>query len=77
MSGGKTKLRIRMQNTTERNPTVEQRVDSLPAHFGALTAATENRSPHPAQPMHRGSQPLHVARHSVILVVAYPSANLI
>jgi len=45
MCGGKTSLRVRMQNPRERNPAFQQRCQSLPVHLGALTATIENRSP--------------------------------
>ena len=38
MSGGKTGIRIRMQNTGLRNPPVQERGETIPSHLGALTA---------------------------------------
>src|SRR5229473_5774534 len=38
MSGGKAGIRIRMQNAGLRNPPVQERGETIPAHLGALTA---------------------------------------
>ena len=48
MSGGKAGIRIRMQNTGLRNPPVQERDETIPAHLSALTATDQNAPPQSA-----------------------------
>src|SRR5262249_57380984 len=38
MHGGETRIGIRMQNTGLRNPSVQERMETIPSHSCALTA---------------------------------------
>ena len=48
MCGVKAFHRIRMQNTRERNPSVEERFEPLPTHVAALTAMDQHVPPQSA-----------------------------
>src|ERR1035441_1864632 len=43
--------RIRMQDASKGNPSVEKRVEPLPTHMAALTASDQYHPPQPAKPM--------------------------
>ena len=58
-----------MQDTRGRNPSVEERIESLPTHIAALTAMDQNCPPQSAKPMPKDLQLRHVARNGVITVV--------
>ena len=67
MSGGKAIHRIRVQNVGYRNPAVQNRVKPIPRCPAALTAADENETPQPSQPMHEDPKMIKIARDSMIL----------
>ena len=70
MRGGEANLRIRVQNSWERNPAFQQRIQPLPRLLTALAAPTQNGSPQPAQSMPEGAKLTQVAGNSMVLVVA-------
>ena len=45
MPGGKARLRVRVQNSWKRSPTLQQRIQSLPGLLATLTATIQNTSP--------------------------------
>ena len=70
MRGGETNVRIRVQNSWERNPAFEQRCQPVPGLLTALAAPTQNSSPQPAQSMPEGAELTQIAGNSMVLVVA-------
>ena len=70
MCGDKACIRIRMQDTRGRNPSVEERIEPLPTHIAALTATDQYHPPQPAKPMPKDLQLRHVTRNRVISVIA-------
>jgi hypothetical protein len=48
MQSGEASHRIRMQNAGSRNPTAEERIESIPSYLSALTATHQHGAPQPA-----------------------------
>ena len=81
MNGVEALIGIRMQNTRLRNPPVQQWVETIPPHLGALTATNQDASPQPANAPPEDAQLTRVAGHSMVLVITLhnlpkPSAHL-
>ena len=70
MRGGEANLRIRVQNSWERNPAFQQRKQPLPGLLTALATPTQNGSPQPAQSMPKNAKLTQVSGDSMVLVVA-------
>ena len=58
-----------MQNSRERNPSLQQRIEPLPRPFASLTATVQDSSPQPTQAMPKGTELISIARNSMVLVV--------
>ena len=69
MRGGETNVRIRVQNSWERNPAFQQRRQPLPWLLTALAAPTQNGSLQPAQSMPEGAKLTQISGNSMVLVV--------
>jgi hypothetical protein len=69
MSNGEALLMVRVQHPWDGNPAIKKRSVPLPRHLPALTATSQNGPPHAPQTMHEYSQPIQVARNSVVLVI--------
>jgi len=59
-----------MQHPWERYPAIKNRLVPLPRYLPALAATSQNCPPHSPQMMHENSQPIEVARNSMVLVIA-------
>ena len=59
-----------MQNTGLRNPPVQQWVETVPSHLGALTATDQSAPPQSAYAPPEDAQLTRVTGHRVVLVVA-------
>src|ERR671931_1566561 len=81
MSNGEACCWVRMQNTGSRNPTAEERIESVPSYLSALAAADKYGSPQPADATAKDAQLSRITWDSVVLVVtqhhsAKPSTDL-
>src|SRR5215469_2346868 len=70
MSGGKASTRVGMQNAWARNPPVQERVKTIPAHLGALAATDQNAPPEPAYASAEDAQLRRVTWNGVVSVIA-------
>ena len=70
MYGGEAHLRIRVQNSWERNPAFQQRKQPLAGLLTALATPTQSGSPQSAQSMPEGAELTQVSGDSMVLVVA-------
>jgi len=73
MSGGEARVGIGMQNAGLRNPSVQERVETIPAHLFPLTATGEYSPPQPAKATSEDAQLSRVTRNGVVLVIAQHS----
>jgi len=55
-----------MQNSRERNPSLQQRIEPLPRLFAALNATVQNSPP---QAMPKGTELIQIARNCAVLVI--------
>ena len=81
MQSGEASHRIRMQNTGSRNPTAEERIESIPSYLSALTATHQHGAPQPADATAKAAQLSRITWDSMVLVVtqhnsAKPSTDL-
>jgi hypothetical protein len=81
MDSGKASHGIRMQNAGSRNPTAEERIESVPSYLSALAAADKHSSPQPADATAKDTQLSRITWNSMVLVVtqhnsAEPSTDL-
>jgi hypothetical protein len=70
-----------MQNSGYGNPAVQERVETIPSHAGALTATDQYPPPQPTNTMHEDAQLIRVTRNGMVLVItqhnlAKPHTNL-
>ena len=59
-----------MQNSWERNPAFQQRIQLPPGSLAALTATIQISSPQPTQAMPEDTKLIEIAGDSMVLVVA-------
>jgi hypothetical protein len=59
-----------MQNAWARNPPVQERIETIPAHLCALAASDQNAPPEPANAATKDAQLSRVTRNGVVSVVA-------
>ena len=81
MQSGEASHRIGMQNAGSRNPTAEERMESIPSYLSTLAAADKHGSPQPADATAKHVQLSRITWDSVVLVVtqhnsAKPSTDL-
>src|SRR5215475_15484212 len=69
MNGVEALVGIGMQDVRVRNPPVEQWVEAVPAHLGALTATDQNAPPQSAYATPEDAQLTGVTGHSMVLVI--------
>jgi len=70
-----------MQNAGSRNPTAEERIESIPSYLSALAAAHQHGAPQPADATAKDTQLSRITWDSMVLVVtqhnsAKPSTDL-
>src|SRR6516225_764870 len=70
MSSGEACIRIGVQNAGLRNPSEQERGETIPAHLCALTAADEDAPPQPSKATLEDAQLSRVTRDSVVLVIS-------
>ena len=58
-----------MQNSGYGNPAVQDAIETIPLHLGALTAANQNTPPQPMHATHEDAQLSRVTRNGMILVI--------
>src|ERR1700753_3005622 len=63
-------VRIRMQSAWARNPSFEDRPQTVPIGLAPLTTAAQNMPPETAKPFSEARQHREVARHCVVAVIA-------
>jgi hypothetical protein len=81
MRSGEAGHGIRMQNAGSRNPTAEERIESVPSYLSTLTAADKHGSPQPADATAKHAQLSRITWDSGVLVgtqhnSAKPSTDL-
>src|ERR1035437_3840428 len=69
-TGVKTGAGVRMQDSGERNPAIEEPVQVAPVDFAALAPANQRVPPQKAQPMPEQTQRWTISRNRKVLVVA-------
>src|SRR5262249_32523064 len=70
MGGGEAGVRVGMQDSGLRNPSGQERGETIPAHLCALTATNEDAPPQPSNATLEDAQLCRVTRNGVVLVVA-------
>jgi hypothetical protein len=63
-----------MQDSGYGNPPLQDGIETIPLHLGALTATDQNAPPQPANTTHEDTQPTGITGNGMILVV--PQHNL-
>jgi hypothetical protein len=63
-----------MQNSGYGNPPIGERIETIPLHPGALTAADQNAPPQPSNATHEDTQLTGISGNGMILVI--PQHNL-
>jgi len=81
MHSGEASHGVRVQNAGSRNPTAEERIESIPSYLSTLTAADKDSSPQPADATAKHAQLSRITWDSMVLVVtqhnsAKPSTDL-
>ena len=58
-----------MQNAGSRNPTAEERIESIPSYLSALTATHQHGAPQPADATAKDAQLSRITWDSMVLVL--------